>query len=72
MRKLNAEQKNLLKKELESKKSIYMYEELSLAVREELERLNAFETIIEEVNRFLWDYNTEKEVANRVSKMKWL
>jgi hypothetical protein len=69
MRKLNAEQKNLLKKELESKKSIYMYEELSLAVREELERLNDFETIIDEINRFLWEYNTEKEVAIRIREL---
>jgi hypothetical protein len=69
VRALNSKQKEVLIKELESKKSIYMYEELSLAIREELERLNDFETIIDEINRFLWEYNTEKEVAIRIREL---
>lgn len=72
MRALNSKQKELLIKEIGSNKNIYMYEDLSMEVKEQLDNLNDFETIIEEVNRFLWDYNTQKELAKRISKIKML
>ena len=72
MRALNSKQKEVLIKEIGSNKNIYMYEDLSMEVKEQLDNLNDFETIIEEVNRFLWDYNTQKELAKRISKMKML
>ena len=72
MRALNSKQKELLIKEIGSNKNIYMYEDLSMEVKEQLDSLNDFETIIEEVNRFLWDYNTQKELAKRISKIKML
>jgi hypothetical protein len=72
MRALNSKQKELLIKEIGSNKNIYMYEDLSMEVKKQLDNLNDFETIIEEVNRFLWDYNTQKELAKRISKIKIL
>ena len=72
MRALNSKQKEVLIKEIGSNKGIYMYEDLSMEVKEQLDNLNDFETIIEEVNRFLWDYNTQKELAKRISKIKML
>jgi hypothetical protein len=72
VRALNSKQKEVLIKEIGSNKNIYMYEDLSMEVKEQLDNLNDFETIIEEVNRFLWDYNTQKELAKRISKMKML
>ena len=72
MRALNSKQKEVLIKEIGSNKGIYMYEDLSMEVKEQLDSLNDFETIIEEVNRFLWDYNTQKELAKRISKIKML
>jgi hypothetical protein len=72
VRALNSKQKELLIKEIGSNKGIYMYEDLSDRIKNELERLNDFETLIEEVNRFLWDYNTQKELAKRISKIKML
>jgi len=72
VRALNSKQKELLIKEIGSNKGIYMYEDLSMEVKEQLDNLNDFETIIEEVNRFLWDYNTQKELAKRISKIKML
>jgi hypothetical protein len=72
VRALNSKQKELLIKEIGSNKNIYMYEDLSMEVKEQLDNLNDFETIIEEVNRFLWDYNTQKELAKRISKIKML
>lgn len=72
MRALNSKQKEVLIKEIGSNKNIYMYEDLSMEVKEQLDNLNDFETIIEEVNRFLWDYNTQKELAKRISKIKML
>jgi hypothetical protein len=72
VRALNSKQKEVLIKEIGSNKGIYMYEDLSMEVKEQLDNLNDFETIIEEVNRFLWDYNTQKELAKRISKIKML
>jgi hypothetical protein len=72
VRALNSKQKEVLIKEIGSNKNIYMYEDLSMEVKEQLDSLNDFETIIEEVNRFLWDYNTQKELAKRISKIKML
>lgn len=72
MRALNSKQKEVLIKEIGSNKNIYMYEDLSMEVKEQLDNLNDFETIIDEVNRFLWDYNTQKELAKRISKIKML
>lgn len=72
MRALNSKQKEVLIKEIGSNKNIYMYEDLSMEVKKQLDNLNDFETIIEEVNRFLWDYNTQKELAKRISKIKML
>jgi hypothetical protein len=72
VRALNSKQKEVLIKEIGSNKGIYMYEDLSMEVKEQLDSLNDFETIIEEVNRFLWDYNTQKELAKRISKIKML
>jgi hypothetical protein len=72
VRALNSKQKEVLIKEIGSNKNIYMYEDLSMEVKEQLDNLNDFETIIEEVNRFLWDYNTQKELAKRISKIKML
>jgi hypothetical protein len=72
VRALNSKQKEVLIKEIGSNKNIYMYEDLSMEVKKQLDNLNDFETIIEEVNRFLWDYNTQKELAKRISKIKML
>ena len=67
MNKLNAGQKSILTKTLQNDKAIYMFEELPDAVQNELENINNFEDLTSAVNRFIWDYNTEREIAGRLS-----
>jgi hypothetical protein len=59
MRKLNAKQKQLLVKVLKENE-IYSYGDLGIELKLELDRINDFEIIIDEVNRFIWDYNAKK------------
>jgi hypothetical protein len=59
MRKLNAKQKQLLVKVLKENE-IYSYGDLGIELKLELDRINDFEIIIDEVNRFIWDYNANK------------
>jgi hypothetical protein len=72
MNKLNAGQKSILTKTLQNDKGIYMFEELPDAVQNELENINNFEDLTSAVNRFIWDYNTEREIASRLSSGKSL
>ena len=57
--KLNAKQKQLLVKVLKENE-IYSYGDLGIELKLELDRINDFEIIIDEVNRFIWDYNAKK------------
>jgi hypothetical protein len=59
MRKLNAKQKQLLVNVLKENE-IYSYGDLGIELKLELDRINDFEIIIDEVNRFIWDYNAKK------------
>jgi hypothetical protein len=60
MRKLNAKQKQLLVKVLKKENEIYSYGDLGIELKLELDIINDFEILIDEVNRFIWDYNAKK------------
>jgi len=59
MRKLNAKQKSLLVKVLKEN-DIHRYSDLSFEIQDELDKINIFENLISEVDRFISDYNWKK------------
>lgn len=63
MRTLNAKQKKILVKILEENE-VYSYDDLSVDIRMELDKINDFEIIVQEVNRFIWDYKSKKLRGN--------
>jgi hypothetical protein len=67
MNKLSGQQKSILTQTLQNDKSIYMAQDLPEAVMTLLEKINNFEDLDNAVNRFIWDYNTEREMAGRLS-----
>jgi hypothetical protein len=67
MNKLSAGQKSILTQVLGAYRDIYTYDDLPDGIKLDLNTINDFETITDAVNRFIWDYNTEREIAGRLS-----
>jgi hypothetical protein len=67
MNKLSAGQKSILTQVLNAYRDIYTYDDLPDGIKLDLNTINDFETITDAVNRFIWDYNTEREIAGRLS-----
>jgi hypothetical protein len=67
MNKLSAGQKSILTQVLGAYRDIYTYDDLPDGIKLDLNTINDFETITDAVNRFIWDYNTERAIAGRLS-----
>ena len=60
MRKLTAGQKKILEAVLNTYKSVYSYDDLPDGIKLDLCTINDFETIVDDTNRFIWDFNAKK------------